>query len=333
MAMYIAFAAMMIAHLGWAGELIPTYRGRTRVLGAVQLASMIGQTSMLLLAAIVVQGMGGTDADAVASMGWTLLLLLPLTTFIAVKFAPEHRTPPQPHLGLKEALRTLIENPLVRRVLAPDLLLGIAQGVSGTLFLFYFQFVLGFANQSQTLLAIYFIAGLAGVPIWWIAGQRIGKHRALQVVFLYTAATTAFIALLPPGAFTLAIVLMILAGLAQGGGVLLTRSLMADVVDSDELNTGARRSGLYFGLLLTTSKIGLATGPLFLLALGWAGFDPDPAAINSAAALDMLRICFIGAPVLLCIAAAAVLRKYPLDEHRHAEIAAAITARTAASET
>jgi Na+/melibiose symporter-like transporter len=161
MAMYIAFAAMMIAHLGWAGELIPTYRGRTRVLGAVQLASMIGQTSMLLLAAIVVQGMGGTDADAVASMGWTLLLLLPLTTFIAVKFAPEHRTPPQPHLGLKEALRTLIENPLVRRVLAPDLLLGIAQGVSGTLFLFYFQFVLGFANQSQTLLAIYFIAGLA----------------------------------------------------------------------------------------------------------------------------------------------------------------------------
>ena len=58
----------------------------------------------------------------------------------------------------------------------------------------------------------------------------------------------------------------------EWGGVLLTRTMMADVVDEDELNTGARRSGLFFGLLLTTSKAGAALGPITYAILGAAGF-------------------------------------------------------------
>ena len=129
-AMYFAFAFMMVAHLGWAGEIIPTYHGRTHVLGAVQVASMLGQVVMLVLAAYVVQILGGADADAVAAMGWTLIVMLPLTTAAAIFGAREIKAPPQPHLGLRDAVRTVFENKMVRRVLLPDLLLGIAQGVS-----------------------------------------------------------------------------------------------------------------------------------------------------------------------------------------------------------
>ena len=60
------------------------------------------------------------------------------------------------------------------------------QAFSGGLFLFYFQFVLGFSTQAQTLAAIYFIAGLIGVPLWWYAGRRLGKHRGLQIALTYT---------------------------------------------------------------------------------------------------------------------------------------------------
>ncbi|MCP6756899.1 MFS transporter, partial [Klebsiella pneumoniae] len=80
----------------------------------------------------------------------------------------------------------LVKNKSAQRVLLPDLLLGVAQGASGGLFLFYFQFVLGFERESQTLLAVYFIAGLAGVPVWWVAARRFGKHRALQGALIYT---------------------------------------------------------------------------------------------------------------------------------------------------
>lgn len=327
--LYFVFAFMMVAHLGWAGELIPTYHGRTHVLGAVQVSSLLGEVALLVLAAYVVQFAGGTDADAVTAMGWLLIFMLPATVLIAVFGARERKIPPQPHLSLGDAVRTVLANTMARRVLLPDLLLGVAQGVSGGLFLFYFQYVLGFADQSQTLVAIYFVAGLLGVPIWWIAGRRFGKHRALQAAFVYTAAATAMLPFMPEGNFPVVAVGMIVAGLAQGGGVLLTRSLMADVVDEDELQTGSRRSGVYFGLLLMTSKTGLAAGPLAYGLVGLAGFRAQLGAANSEAAFAALGAMFIGAPIVLNLLGALSLNKYPLDEKRQAELAAAIAARHA----
>src|SRR5262249_22325881 len=157
-----------------------------------------------------------------------------------------------------QALRTLAGNRLAQRVLLPDLLMGFAQGISGGLFLFYFQFVLGFTHQSQTLLAIYFLSGLAGVPIWWFIARKLGKHRTLQLALLFGVFTTTLLPLLPRENFALVAPFMFLSGLPYGGGTLLTRALMADVVDEDEVETGARRSGIYFGILLTTSKVGVA---------------------------------------------------------------------------
>lgn len=329
--LYLVYASMMLAHLGWAGELVPTYHGRTHVLGAVQVASMVGQVLMLIVAGYVAQAPGGSDQAAVAAMGWTLVLLLPVTTLIAVALVREEQQPPQPHMSLRQAIETVARNRTVQRVLLPDFLLGIAQGVSGGLFLFYFQMVLGFERESQTLLAIYFVSGLAGVPIWWWAARRWGKHRALQAALVYTAMTTALLLVLPPGAFWIVAPFMVAAGLSQGGGVLLTRSLMADVVDEDELATGARRSGLYFGLLLTTSKLGVAAGPITYAVLGVVGFEAAAGADNAPVALATLSLLFIGVPIALCLLAALTLNKYPLDETRQAALAAAIEARHAAN--
>ncbi|WP_395644940.1 MFS transporter [Terricaulis sp.] len=329
--LYLVYASMMLAHLGWAGELIPTYHGRTRVLGAVQIASAIGQVLMLGIAGYVAQTHEGPgrDAAAVAAMGWTMILLLPIATLLTVAIVPEAKGPAQQHLTLRDTIKTLFESRAAQRVLLPDFLLGVAQGVSGALFLFYFQFVLGFERESQTLLAIYFASALLGVPVWWLAAQRFGKHRALQGAFIYTAATTALLMVLPPHEFMIAAPFMVAAGMANGGGVLLTRSLMADVVDEDELTTGTRRSGLFFGLLLTTSKVGVASGPLALGVLGLVGFHPAAGAENSAQALDALTIMFIGVPIVLCLLGTLTLRNYPLDAKRQAELHAAIEARHA----
>lgn len=329
--LYLVFAAMMVAHLGWAGELIPTYHGRTHVLGAVQTASLLGEVLLLVLAAYVVQAMGGSDADAVMAMGWMLILMLPLTIGLAVFGVRENKAPPQPHLSLREAISTVLSNKLAMRVLAPDLMLGIAQGVSGGLFLFYFQYVLGFERESQTLVAIYFIAGLLGVPLWWWLARRFGKDKALQAAFAYTAITTLAIPLMPHGQFAIVAAMMLLGGLSQGGGVLLTRSLMADVVDDDELRTGSRRSGIYFGLLLMTSKLGLTAGPVAFGLLQVVGFDATLGAANTPQALLWLGVFFIGVPVLMSLIAAWTLRNYPLDEKAQAALAAAIDARHAAN--
>src|SRR5262249_811045 len=199
-----------------------------------------------------------------------------------------------------------------------------AQGVSGGLFLYYFRDVLGFERQSETLVAIYFVAGLAGVPVWWGLARRFGKDKALLAAFVYAATTTAFLPAMPHGNFFPVAAFMVVAGLAQGGTILLTRSLMADVVDEDEVNTGSRRSGIYFGLLMMTSKAGLAAGPLSYAILQAVGFNADLTEHNSPAALAALGAMFVGVPVLLCAAGALSMRRYPLDEKRQAELAALI---------
>jgi Na+/melibiose symporter-like transporter len=329
--LFFVYAVVAIAHLGWSGELIPTYHGRTHVLGAVQTASMIGSSLMLLVAGFVAQT-SSSNAAAVHAMGWTIIALMPLTVLAAVLLVREAPRPPQPHLTIMQTLRTLAGNRLAQRVLLPDLLLGVAQGIAGGLFLFYFQFVLGFTHESQTLLAIYFLSGLSGVPLWWFIAHKLGKHRTLQLALLYTAATTSGLLILPPHQFAIAAPFMFIAGLSQGGGTLLTRALMADVVDDDEVRTGARRSGIYFGILLTTSKVGVAMGPLTYVALDIAGFEAAEGAHNTELALNTLSALFIGGPILLCLLAALALRNYPLDEARQAELAAAIAARHAAGE-
>lgn len=327
--MFLTFSAMMIAHLSWAGELIPTYHGRTRVLGWIQIFSLLGQVAILALAAWVRVQPGGSDAAAVKVMGWTMIVMLPISVALAVFFAHERRLPAQPHLSLGQSLRAVLGNSFARRVLGVDLLFGITQGIAGSLFLFYFQFILRFESESQTLSLIYFVAGLAGVPAWIWAGRRFGKHAALQAALVYTAVTTSFIPLLPAGNFPVVAVMMFIAGLSQGGGILLTRALMADVVDDDELKTGSRRSGLYFGLLLTTSKAGITAGPLMVVVLQLIGFDATLRDQNPALVLGALGAAFILVPIVLSLLAALALRKYPLDEKAQAALHAAIEARHA----
>ena len=324
--LYAALGAMMIAHLSWAGELRPDYHGRTRVLGAAQAAGAVGQLAVLALPAYVVWSGWGGDVEAAHALGWALVLALPVSVALAVGFTREAAIAPQRRLSLKQTLALIGANRPLRIVLAVSLLIGIAQGLSGGLFVFYFQYRLGFEREAHALLLIFFIAGLAGVPLWVWLGQRFGKHKALQGACIYSAAATAMLPILPAGLIAVAAPGMFAAGLAQGAGVMLVRAMLADVVDEDENQCGALRSGLFFGLLLTATKIGLALGPIAYAMLAWAGFDANLGRANSAAAMGALEAIFVGGPVLFSLSAAFVLRGYGLNEARQAELRACIEA-------
>jgi Na+/melibiose symporter-like transporter len=102
---------------------------------------------------------------------------------------------------------------------------------------------------------------------------------------------------------------------------------MADLTDLDELQTGQKRSGMFFALLTTSTKLGaaLAVGGSFALLELVYGFTPRGA--NDAAAIDGLVLIYTmgsaGGMMLafLCIA------RYGLTRARHAEIRAELDER------
>lgn len=330
LAMYAAYSALLIAHLGWAGELAPDYHGRTRILGFVQAASAAGTIIVLILPTIAGLAGLGEPAMRVHLMGWALIAALPLTVLAAVKFVPEPGAAPSPRITWRTAFAAIAENRALRFVLGADFAVGVSQGVAGTLFVFYFQYKLGFTREAELLVLLYFVAALAGIPLWMRVARGGAKHKTMALACLFAAGMACALPILPPNLFWLSALGIFFAGLPNGAHILLLRAMMVDAVDEDEVKTGARRAGLFFGLLLTTSKAGAALGPLTLAVLALYGFDGKLGAGNAPAAMNALTILFVAPQVLLYLFAAWAMRSYPLDETRQRALRAELDSRAAA---
>lgn len=337
--MYIGYSISLLSQVSWASVLSPDYNERSRIYGWWQVANIIGVLAVLAIPPIVMQGDSSRYLEGVRAQGWFILIALPVTLAVTFLFTPEPRSAAPPAHGGFRAYLDLFRSETIRRLLFSDLMLGAGRGVIGVLFFYFFEQARGFERSETTiLLPLYFVAGLVGAPIWAMAANRIGKHRALAIASVYFA-VTLFITgvLLPGGNLLLTSIAMFVTGLAFGAADLLLRAMMADVSDEVRLEQDCDRTGLLFSILTATSKIGYALSVLTYALLDAAGFvteaEIEAAAArgvtlsNSGAVIHWLEAAFVGLPVLLLLASAWVLRRYPLDQARHAEVRAALDAR------
>jgi glycoside/pentoside/hexuronide:cation symporter, GPH family len=329
LSMFSVFAGCMIAHLGWAAEIEPDYAKRAKNLGVIQIASVVGMLAVILLP-IVLLGGGVQTGPRVHLMGLLLCLALPVTVLLAALFVPEPETPPEPHASLKESLDAMKQNKALRIALLADFASGFGPGLTGALFLWYFSFVLEMGAASNILLVTYFITGVIGMPAWiWLA-TKVGKHKALTYGSLYAVACNTAIVFIPPGNVLVGAIGMGIAGLAYGAPAFLIRAMIADVTDEDELLTGRRRAGLFYGLMLTTSKVGiaLAVGVSYPI-LGAFGFDAALGVNNGDSAKLALSIMFIVVPALFNILMAVWVWRFPITPEVQAELRRQIEAKKA----
>jgi len=343
--MSLGFSVSLLSQVSWASTLTSDYDQRSRIYGWWQTANIVGVLVVLLIPALV-QNMGiGDYASAVRWQGWFIIVALPLTLAITFAFTPEPKAGPSPDTAGRFAYLALFKLPVLQRLLTADLMLGIARGVVGALFFYFFEAVQGFARaETSILLLVYFVAGLAGAPLWSAMAVRMGKHGALILACVYFAVTLLLAAFAGPVLVPLAEaagvgnaevvvagLMVALVGLAFASGDLLLRAMMADVADQVRLEQGEDRTGLLFSILTATSKLGYAVSVMTFAGLRLTGFDPVLGGANSETALIWLQAMFAGLPALCLVVGAVALWRYPLDQKRHAEIRAALEARVPAS--
>ena len=325
---YLGFSMGSLSQQAWAAALAPGYDQRSRIYGWWQAGNVLGILLVLLLPPLVEIVFKGTRVQGVQAMGWFIIALSPVTIGLAVWRVAE------PGSGRAAAptasfadYRALLRNGSVVRLMVTDLLLGWAPGLTGALFLFYFDQVKGVPEgPTNLLLLVYFVAAMLGAPLWsWLA-VRIGKHRALAVNCVAAVVTLLVVMASPMTSFPVAAALMALAGLPYSGSVLL-RAMLADVGDELKLQTGLDRTGLLYSLLTATNKIGTALALVSFVILDALHFDAS-AHHNPPAAVAGLQALFVGAPALLSLLAGAVIMGYRLDAGRHAEIRAALAAES-----
>lgn len=328
--LYASYSVLVLGHAAWASTLASGYDDRSRVFSWLQNGAVIGMVLVLLLPAIAAPLAPHDRAAGVRVMGWFIIALAPLTIGLALWRTPEPLSQSRRAVGADAALFVrLVRRPAVARLLAADICLAIAPGISGAIFIFFFREARGFTTaQSSLLLLSYFVGGLAGAPLWATLAGRIGKHRSLIVASLHYALMTASTLVLPKASFWLTAPFMLITGLAYSAPTILLRSMLADAADEADLDGESNRTGLLFAMITSTSKIGfaVAVGLCFPL-LQIMGFNPHAGALNAPSAIKGLEMLFVIGPVLFSCLAVVALRGYRLDAMRHNEISAALRIR------
>lgn len=325
---YAGYSICVLAHTAWAAVLSNDYDQRSKVYAWWQSGNVAGMILVLILPPLLEKLADADHAAGVQSMGWFIILLLPITIGVALSRVSEPPAPAIRHTaGLSEYV-ALLKRPTVQRLLATDLMLGLAPGITGALFFFFFERVKHFEKgEAGILLLIYFLSAMVCAPLWTRLSRAIGKHRALSVAGVVYAVSQIAVIILPPGNFWLAAVGLLIAGLPYSAGPFLLRAMMADVGDEELLATGADRTGLLYAVLAGTAKIGyaLSVGITFV-ALQFLGFDAQGKGDPQAGLLG-LQLLFAGIPALLGLLSTWVMIGYPLDATRHAEIRHALALR------
>lgn len=332
MLLYLGLSALAVSLFGWAATLSDDYGERARVFGWHQAGAVLGMILVLTLPPLVARITGSSDAaPGIHAMGWFVIVLAPLTVAVLVTRVPERPSVAHRDDASLRDMLGLAKSPLVRRLLLLDVFAGAAPGLTGAMFIFYFEHRLGFtAAESSLLLLFYFATGFACAPIWVALAKRLGKHRAMAAAMLAYCITHASLAILPASSFGLSIIGMLIAGVPYTALYFFPRAMLADVGDVDRLETGLDRNGLLQAVLTTTSKLAHAL-PVAIIypILSAIGFDPAPGADNSPDAILGMTLLFVIGPITLILGAAWVAWRWPLDRNRLGEVQAALAARDA----
>ena len=330
---YLGWTMMQIPHQAWGAELSADYRERARVTAtreAFALCGVIIAASLpALLPALGLATGGDGAAAALGAIAVITAVLLPVSGGVLLALVPEPAPVAAPPATRGTGWRILLANRPFRRLLAAYLANGIANGLPASLFLMFVTHGLGLEPLQGAFLMTYFLAGLCGVPLALVVARRLGKHRAWCVAMLATCAAFVWAPLLPAGAaFGFALICLV-TGLGLGADLALPPAMQADVVDEDTAAGGAGRAGLYFAVwgMATKLALALAVGLAFPV-LDVAGFDPRQPSQAPQGALALAAL-YAWVPVLLKLVAVALMWRFPLDEARHAALAAVIRNRGA----
>jgi glycoside/pentoside/hexuronide:cation symporter, GPH family len=164
--------------------------------------------------------------------------------------------------------------------------------------------------------------GLAGLPFFGWLSRRFGKRHAMICVLLAAIAAFAgtwffynpkvpFLQLFATGfvAFT------------GAGFWMLYYSMMADIMDYDEMETGKRREGSFMSCQSWITKVGIALGVgASGLVLEWTGFDAKLGGAQAPHALFMIRVLYVVIPVAGLVCGLLALLRFPLTRQRMSQI-------------
>ena len=184
------------------------------------------------------------------------------------------------------------------------------------------------AKQLDYLLAVIQLSAFIFIPIIVKISDKTGKTKAYIMGMVWWTAVMLSLAFLPSNAGNIVFVIAALAGAGIAAAHVIPWSIIPDVVDDDELRTGHRREGTFYGYMVFIQKAGTA---VMLAIIPWVlsrtGYVPNhPQNVQTTTAIRMM-MGFI--PTVLLTISMILAWKFPITPEKYAAIRQLIAAKKA----
>lgn len=324
---YAGGSAVGLPYSAWGTEILETYHGRSRMAAFRGVGAVAGGVLAAIIAAIAGYFGHGADRFTMTIMGIAIIVLTPLTVWIAITFVAEPPVIGRVHSPWWPSIRDLFRNKPFRLFCLSYVIFTIGGSVATSTIVFLISNYFGQPRLVGVALLGTALTSVLSIPLWLRISRRIGKHRAIAysliVAVFFNAGITPF---LQPGQGWLYVGMLAALGVIVSGSSILPLSMIGDIIDYDTLIHGQPRGGIYWGVWSFTQKASPAVGigvTLWVLS----ALDFHATGHNTSAALESLKFVYALGSAPFYFVGAAVLLWFPINERRHAIIQRRLDAR------
>lgn len=181
------------------------------------------------------------------------------------------------------AFKEIFFNKTFRYVAFAYMFTNIASALVANMGLHVFTYTFSLTSQQIALIVgVQFFISIISQPIWSLISNKIDKKPSMIVgILLCVVSSVIFLILVSIKNYVMGnalyfIPFALIAGFGTGGLFTLPLSMIADVIDLDELNTGKRSEGSYYGCLTLFYKLSQSITLLLIgFILDFVKFDAN----------------------------------------------------------
>jgi len=344
---------VVVPFLSLTPELTPDYDERTSLTSFRMFFNLIASLLTAAGAPMILQGMleGGFSQQQAYILIAALfggLAALPFLLMFAFLREPKGVIASKPEeVSLRETVRLAWGNVPFRFATALNMLNWITFDLISMMLPFFLTYWVASGNLlakanlfgmkvalQSAVLGILFIIAIFFLPFWTWMARRFDKRLAYIIGMALWGVVQLATLLVQPGAIGLVLALTVLSGVSASTAHVLPDAIFPDVVEWDELRTGRRHEGVYYGAKNFTRKLTGALASFFALQLlGWFGYQgPTPGALQfnqPANALAAIRVLTGPVGTVMLLGAMAIAWFYPVTRTRHARMRTLLARRRA----
>jgi GPH family glycoside/pentoside/hexuronide:cation symporter len=328
LALYTFWTVFSIPYVSLGMELTPVYHERTRLFAGRQIFYIAGTTVGMLAPALFASAYGDllVGYSRMGIIFGALAAVLMLVAFIQLRERPELAQ--RGSFPFFEGLGVTFRNRAFVVLLFVYLVSVVGGSFIAPLTLYMAKYVIKAEWVVKYVMLAYMAGSLFSIPLWLSLSRRVGKNRTWTLALIVATIGYFLSYTYHEGTWMRWIVLAVVVGSSTGCTMTLGPAIAADVIDSDELETGKRREGAFMGVwsFIDKAAIGLAVfvGLQGLDAIGYIpNVDQTPTVIGG------MKFLYCLLPAICHLAAILIFQRFPITPEVHARIRSELDARAA----